>query len=37
MLSLVWEEGYSCGFRDGDGESYIEAQAENPYKTLKKK
>lgn len=37
MLSLVWEQGYSCGFRDGDGDSYIETQAENPYKTLKKK
>jgi hypothetical protein len=36
MLSEVWEQGYSSGFRDGDGDSYVESQGENPYKTLKK-
>lgn len=32
LLSSVWEAGYSAGFVDGDGDSYVESQAVNPYK-----
>lgn len=32
LLREVWDAGYDSGFRDGDGDSYVETQAENPYK-----
>lgn len=32
LLWEVWESGYSAGFSDGDGESYVESQTVNPYK-----
>jgi hypothetical protein len=32
LLRDVWDAGYDAGFRDGDGDSYVETQAENPYK-----
>ena len=31
LLREVWEAGYEAGFADGDGESYVESQTQNPY------
>lgn len=33
ILREVWDAGYDGGFIDGDGDSSVETQAENPYKT----
>lgn len=35
LLCAVWEAGYSAGFADGDGDSTVEMQTENPYKSVK--
>lgn len=32
LLNEVWEAGYSAGFVDGDGDSYVETASTSPYR-----
>ena len=31
LLRWVWNGGYDSGFRDGDGDSLVETQAQSPW------
>jgi hypothetical protein len=31
FLATIWTAGYDAGFMDGDGDSYVEQQHNNPY------
>lgn len=31
LLRTVWADGYNGGFRDGDGDSLVETQTQNPW------